>query len=312
MFTHRSAIFSMLALLGGVIFLGAPAAQADALKQQRQDLENFQIIGHRGASGYAPEHTWASYDRAVAMGVDYLELDVHMTADGKLLAIHDETLDRTTDGQGPVKDRTVAELKKLDAGSWFNDAHPEYADDAFAGARMLTLDEIIDRYGQKIRYYIETKSPKDYPEMQKALVSKLESEGLVQSGSVVIQSFSQDSLKEVHELNSDIPLIQLLWYSHGENSQKLEEWTGVTPPPDSITDADFQTIADYAVGVGPNYAYKGEPVISSDFVDKAHASGLLVHVYTINKPAQMSRLIDWGVEGMFTNFPDVLSGVESK
>lgn len=312
MLACRSATFPMLVLLGGVVFSGVPAAQADALKQQRQDLENFQIIGHRGASGYAPEHTWASYERAMAMGVDYLELDVHMTADGKLVAIHDDTLDRTTNGQGPVKDHTVAELKTLDAGSWFNDAHPEYANDDFVGEQMLTLKEVIDRYGHKIHYYIETKSPKDYPEMQKALVSKLESEGLVQSGSVVIQSFSQDSLKEVHELNPDIPLVQLLWYSHGENSQKLEEWTGVTPSPDHITDTDFQAIADYAVGVGPNYMYKGEPVISSDFVDQAHANDLLVHTYTINKPEEMRRLIDWGVDGMFTNFPDVLSSIAGK
>lgn len=310
MFSSRFATFPMLALLGSVMFMGAPAVQADALEQQRQDLENFQIIGHRGASGHAPEHTWASYERAVAMGTDYLELDVHMTADGKLVAIHDDTLDRTTDGKGPVKDYTVAELKKLDAGSWFNDAHPEYANDDFVGEQMLTLGEVIERYGQSIRYYIETKSPKDYPEMQKALVKKLESEGLIQSGLVVIQSFSQDSLEEVHELNPDIPLVQLLWYSHGENSQALEEWTGVTPSPENITNADFQTIADYAVGVGPNYIYKGEPVISSDFVDQAHANGLLVHPYTINKPGEMRTLIDWGVDGMFTNFPDVLNGVK--
>ncbi|SEN30643.1 glycerophosphodiester phosphodiesterase [Halomonas caseinilytica] len=312
MFTHRSVFSSTLALLGGATLLTPVAAQADALEQQRQDLEDFQVIAHRGASGHAPEHTWPAYDQALAMGADYLELDVHMSADGQLVTIHDTTLDRTTDGQGPVKAHSLDELKSLDAGSWFNAAHPEHADDAYAGAELLTLDEVIDRYGQDVRYYIETKSPADYPELQDALVSKLEAEGLVRSGSVVIQSFSQASLEEVHDLNPDIPLIQLLWYSPSEDGETLEEWTGVTPSPADITDADFQAIADYAVGVGPNYLYDGQPVIDADFIDQAHANDLLVHVYTINEKDQMRQLLDWGVDGLFTNFPDRLKEVRGE
>ncbi|MFG6139312.1 glycerophosphodiester phosphodiesterase [Halomonas sp. B23F22_10] len=290
--------------------LAAPlAAQADALQQQLDDLHGFQIIAHRGASGYAPEHTWPSYETALEMGADYLELDLHMSADGELMVIHDDTLDRTTDGSGKVKDHTLAELKALDAGSWFNAAHPERADDAYAGAELLTLDEVIDRYGSDVRYYIETKSPERYPELQRALVETLEAEGLVASGSVVIQSFSQDSLEQVHALNADIPLVQLVWYSPAEDGGGLTEWTGVTPAPAEITDADFQAIADYAVGIGPNVVYDGEDVIDAGFVEQAHDNGLLVHPYTINEPEQMKRLLDWGVDGMFTNFPDRLSEV---
>ncbi|WP_280564342.1 glycerophosphodiester phosphodiesterase family protein, partial [Chromohalobacter sp. 48-RD10] len=177
------------------------------------------------------------------------------------------------------------------------------------GAKMLTLDQIIDRYGQDVRYYIETKSPKDYPELQDALVSKLEAEGLVQSGSVVIQSFSQASLQEVHGLNPNIPLIQLLWYSPSEDGDTLEEWTSVTPSPANISDADFQVIADYADGVGPNYLYEGEPVIDASFIEQAHANDLLVHSYTINDKDQMHQLLDWGADGLFTNFPDRLKAV---
>lgn len=312
MSADRKALLPIAALVGSLFFAGTSMTHADPLQEQLQDLEGFQVIGHRGASGYAPEHTWASYDRAVSMGVDYLEIDVRMSATGELIAIHDDTLDRTTDGEGPVKERSLEELKTLDAGSWFNEANPEKADDAYAGAKLLTLDEIIDRYGKDVRYYIETKSPEDYPEMQTALVSKLEDEGLVQSGLVVIQSFSQDSLKEVHGLNADIPLVQLLWYYPKENGESLKEWTGVTPGPEQITDADFQAIADYAVGVGPNYKYKGDKVISEDFVDQAHSNDLLVHVFTINKPEEMRELINWGVEGMFTNYPDVLERVQSE
>ncbi|MDV6318210.1 glycerophosphodiester phosphodiesterase [Chromohalobacter sp. HP20-39] len=309
MSTLRPALSSMLVLLGSATLVAPVAAQTDALEQQRQDLQNVQVIAHRGASGYAPEHTWYAYDKALTMGADYLELDVHMSADGRLVAIHDTTLERTTDGQGPVKEHSLDELKALDAGSWFNKAHPEYADDAYTGAKLLTLDEVIDRYGQDVRYYIETKSPKDYPELQDALVSKLEAEGLVQSGSVVIQSFSQASLQEVHKLNPDIPLVQLLWYSPSEDGDTLEEWTDVTPSPANITDADFQAIADYADGVGPNYLYEGEPVIDAGFIEQAHANDLLVHVYTINDKDQMRQLLDWDVDGLFTNFPDRLKEV---
>ncbi|MCK0715248.1 glycerophosphodiester phosphodiesterase [Chromohalobacter sarecensis] len=309
MSTLRPVLSSTLALLGSATLVAPVAAQTEAIEQQRQDLQNFQVIAHRGASGHAPEHTWYAYDKALAMGADYLELDVHMSADGRLVAIHDTTLERTTDGQGPVKEHSLDELKALDAGSWFNAAHPEYADDAYAGAKLLTLDEVIDRYGQDVRYYIETKSPKDYPELQDALVSKLEAEGLVQSGSVVIQSFSQASLQEVHDLNPDIPLVQLLWYSPSEDGNTLEEWTGVTPSPADITDADFQAIADYADGVGPNDLYEGEPVIDAGFIEQAHANDLLVHVYTINDKDQMHQLLDWGVDGLFTNFPDRLKEV---
>ncbi|RAR57997.1 glycerophosphoryl diester phosphodiesterase [Onishia taeanensis] len=297
--------------LAAILALGITplAAQADALEQQLTDLQGFQIIAHRGASGYAPEHTWPAYDKARDMGADYLELDLHMSADNRLMVIHDDTLDRTTNGEGNVKDHTLEALKALDAGSWFNQAHPERADDAYAGAQLLTLDEVIDRYGDDVRYYIETKSPERYPELQRALVETLEAEGLVDAGSVIIQSFSQDSLQQIHALNPDIPLVQLVWYSTTEDSDGLVEWTGVTPAPAEITDADFQAIADYAVGIGPNVTYEGQDVIDASFVDQAHANGLLVHPYTINEPADMQRLIDWGVDGMFTNFPDRLNAI---
>ncbi|WP_304526617.1 glycerophosphodiester phosphodiesterase [Halomonas sp. I5-271120] len=285
------------------------AAQADALEQQLTDLQGFQIIAHRGASGYAPEHTWPAYDKARDMGADYLELDLHMSADNRLMVIHDDTLDRTTNGEGNVKDHTLEALKALDAGSWFNQAHPERADDAYAGAQLLTLDEVIDRYGDDVRYYIETKSPERYPDLQRALVETLEAEGLVDAGSVIIQSFSQDSLQQIHALNPDIPLVQLVWYSTTEDSDGLVEWTGVTPAPAEITDADFQAIADYAVGIGPNVTYEDRDVMDASFVDQAHANGLLVHPYTINEPEDMQRLIDWGVDGMFTNFPDRLNAI---
>src|SRR4051794_14616879 len=120
-------------------------------------------VGHRGASGHAPEHTFAAYDLALQMGADYIEQDLQMTRDGVLVAMHDETLDRTTDGSGPVRAVTLDEVKRCDAGSWFAPR--------FAGARVPTLEELFRRYGEQARFYIETKSPEIYPGMEEALLA---------------------------------------------------------------------------------------------------------------------------------------------
>nr|WP_229806528.1 glycerophosphodiester phosphodiesterase [Aidingimonas halophila] len=298
--------------LGSIALPGPVAADAGPIQQHLDDLQSFQVIAHRGASGHAPEATWPAFEQAVEMEADYLEMDVQMTADGELVVFHDETIDRTTDGEGDLKDYTLEELKALDAGSWFNDEFPDYADDEYAGNEILTLDEVIERFGTDERYYLEIKSPELYSDLEESLVEALEDHGLVESGSVIIQSFSDESLKTVHELNADIPLVQLVWYyPEEEGDDELVEWTGVTPGPEETTDEDFQAIREYAVGVGTNLTYGEEElqVIDADFVEQAQANDLLVHVYTINEEEGMQRLLDWGVDGIFTNFPDRLNAL---
>ena len=118
------------------------------------------VIAHRGASAYAPEHTFAAYDLALAQGADYIEQDLQLTADGVLVALHDDTLDRTAQGPadsctGPVTTKTLAQLRECDVGSWFNDAHPDLADPAYVGLRIPTMGEVVERYGPDVRYYVE-------------------------------------------------------------------------------------------------------------------------------------------------------------
>ncbi|SDM91446.1 glycerophosphoryl diester phosphodiesterase [Franzmannia pantelleriensis] len=298
------------ALLGGGALLLPLSAQADALQQQLDDLQDFQVIAHRGASGHAPEQTLPALELAQEMGVDYLELDIQMTADGELVAFHDVTVDRATDGEGELKDLTLEELKALDAGSWFNEAYPAFADDAYAGVEVLTLGEVIEHFGNDARYYLETKSPELYPGIEEAMVEELEAHGLIEDGLVVIQSFSQESLLAVRELNDQVPLVQLVWYYPEDDGEQLVEWTGVTPGPQEISDADFQAIRDYAVGIGTNLTYEDElQVIDAGFVEQAQANDLLVHVYTINEQDDMQMLLDWGVDGIFTDFPDRLNAL---
>ena len=107
-------------------------------------------IAHRGASSYAPENTFAAFDLAVEMGIGEIEFDVHFTKDSDIIVIHDEALDRTTDSTGQVSDRTLEEIQSLDAGSWF--------DEKFSGEKVHTLDEVFDRYKDKLRFHIEIQS----------------------------------------------------------------------------------------------------------------------------------------------------------
>jgi glycerophosphoryl diester phosphodiesterase len=293
------------------LFAGAAAttalAETSPLEQQLKDLESFQVIAHRGASGHAPESTMAAYELAHEWGVDYLELDVQITSDGELVVFHDDAIDRTSDGEGAINSYTLEELKALDTGTWFYEENPDSADSAFAGAQILTLNELFERFGHDARYYIETKSPQLNPGLEEALVTMLEEHNMIESGRVLVQSFEQDSLMKVHELNENVPLIQLVWYYPSEeDASRLVEWTGVTPGPAEITDEDFQAVAEYAAGIGTNYIYEGQEVINADFIRQANENGLPVHIYTINETDEMQRLMEMGADGLFTNYPERL------
>ena len=259
-----------------LLALGASAAGASPVLN----------IGHRGASGYAPEHTFASYDLALKLGADYIEQDLQMTSDGVLVVMHDETLDRTARGPaedctGPVKTKTLAQIKRCDAGSWFG---PQ-----FEGERIPTLEEVFQRYGRQANYYIETKSPEIYPGMEEALLALLDRYGLREPAAarwqVLIQSFSPESLLRVHELDPSLPLIQLTSAGAGPLVQ-------------------LPAISGYAVGIGPSM---GD--VDAQLIAAAHAQCLAVHPYTVNEAADMRRLVELGIDGAFTNFPDRFDAV---
>lgn len=251
------------------------------------------VIAHRGASGYAPEHTFAAYDLALEQGADYIEQDLQMTADGVLVVLHDDTLDRTARGPadsctGPVSAKTLTQLQQCDVGSWFNEAHPDLADPAFVDLRIPTMEEVLDRYGPDVRYYIEIKDPAAQPGVEEALLDLLDQAGLGDDADdarpVLIQSFSSESLQHVHSLRPELPLVQLLLTSAS-----------------ALDEAILDDIPEYAVAIGP-----ASVNVDQALVDAAHARCLDVHPYTIDDPAEMTSLLAAGVDGMFTNMPDVL------
>lgn len=257
-------------------------------------------IGHRGASGLAPEHTLAAYDRALELGVDYIEQDLQQTQDGVLVVLHDETLDRTARGPaenctGRVNTKTLAQLKTCDVGSWFNQAYPQYARDEYQGQRIVTLEELFQRYGNHVNYYIETKSPESADRMEERLLDLLDQYGLRQTAAerwqVLIQSFSEASLQKLHALDPALPLVQL-YYSE-ETSQTIR--------------SKLDKTRAYAVGIGP-----AKDDIDAALVSAAHARCLSLHPYTVNEQPEMTRLIDLAVDGMFTNFPERLNEVSGR
>lgn len=257
------------------------------------DEDAFLLIAHRGASAIAPEHTLASYQMAVDMGADYIEIDLQMTKDGVLVALHDDTVDRTTDGSGKVAEMDLADIKKLDVGSWFNAENPDRAKAEYVGIQVPTLEEIFTAFGDSTNYYIETKQPDKSEGMEERLLELLDQFELLDEslpeGKVIVQSFSSDSLTAIHELDGDIPLIQLI-----DNSEKL------TPSLEA-----FELYREYAVGIGASYRNADEAYIAA-----AREAGLWVHLFVVDELAEGKKLKSLGANGIFTNDIDAVRSLK--
>lgn len=245
---------------------------------------SIQILAHRGASGHAPETTLASYRLALTMKVDFLELDVQMSSDGQLVAIHDTLLDRTTDAKGAVGEMTLQELKALDAGSWFNRSFPEKARPEFAGEKIPTLQEIIDlARDSSARLYIETKNPELYPpEFEAKLIELIRRNGF--SNRVVIQSFNARSIEKVKELDPSF-LTALL-----------------------VSDKEIDPVEATARSGAGELAINFK-LLTSEVVRRAREKGLAVTVWTVNEEQDLKRMIELGVNRIITDYPDRLARI---
>jgi len=256
------------------------------------------VIGHRGASGHAPEHTFASWDIALEFGVDYIEQDLQMTADGVLVVMHDDSLDRTASGtgcRGAVRKHTWAEIRTCDVGSWFNQARPDRARPHFTGQTIPTLDDVFATYKSRAKFYIETKNPTAAPGMEMELLRLMSDHDLRPQSpddhTVILQSFSADSLRLLRSHDHNVPLIRL--FPPFETNWTIRQ--------------RLRRVARYANGIGPSFRD-----VDARLVGAAHELGLVVHPYTVNSESDMRRLIRIGVDGMFSDFPDVLLRVRSE
>ncbi|MCM3568536.1 glycerophosphodiester phosphodiesterase family protein [Neobacillus mesonae] len=243
-------------------------------------LGDVKIIAHRGASGLAPEHTMAAYQLAKEQGADYLELDIHMTKDGKLVAIHDADVNRTTNGRGKVNTFTLSQLKMLDAGSWFNQKYPEKAMPHYRGQTIPALEEILKEFGSSVNYYIELKRTQPYYKAADQLLKILRKHHLIGQkiprGKVIVESFHAGILKYLNQQSPGLMLIQLS---------------------DNPANINFKEVSAYADGVGPNFSK-----ISRAFVNAAHQHRLQVHCWTVNHETDMIKLMNWKIDGFFTDY----------
>ena len=153
------------------------------------------VIAHRGASSYAPENTLAAFDLALQMGVRHIELDVDFTSDGHIVVIHDDTVDRTTNGSGPVTSHTLAALRALDAGSWFGAQ--------FAGERIPTFDEVLARYKGRVHLHTEIKGRS--PSLSQRTADVIRKHGM--EGQVTITSFQTVRLEEMRAYAPELPRV---------------------------------------------------------------------------------------------------------
>jgi glycerophosphoryl diester phosphodiesterase len=225
------------------------------------------VIAHRGASSYAPENTFAAFDLALDMGASHIELDVHVTADGHLVVIHDDTVDRTTNGSGPVASHTRASLKALDAGSWF--------DPRFAGERIPTFDEVLERY--KGRAHIHTEIKGRSPNLSRQTVDLVRRHGMTEH--ITVTSFQRAPLEETRAYAPELP-------------------TGWLVP--EITDA----IVAQARAIGLTQLCPTAHVLTPELVARLHAEGSVVRAWGVANEELMRRAFDARVDGMTVNFPD--------
>jgi glycerophosphoryl diester phosphodiesterase len=151
------------------------------------------VIAHRGASSYAPENTLAAFDLALEMGAHHIELDVDLTSDGHIVVIHDDTVDRTTNGSGPVTSHTLAALRALDAGSWFGDK--------FTGERIPTFHEVLERY--KGRAHLHTEIKGHSPSLAQRTADLIRTHGMEEQ--VTITSFQNVRLEEMRAYAPALP-----------------------------------------------------------------------------------------------------------
>jgi len=233
------------------------------------------VIAHRGASGHAPENTMAAFRRAVELGARFIETDLQITRDARVVAMHDPTLDRTTTGKGQVYLQTLAQIRALDAGAWFGGA----GDKSFAGERVPTLKEILEFAKEHdVIFYLEIKSGPAWG-VEHAVVAALRDWNA--SARVVILSFDPASLDSVHRLDTTMMTGLLCEHASGD-------------------------LVERTVRAGARQLVARGNLATSAVVEKAHHAGLQVVAWTINDPERMRRLIATGLDGMITDYPDRL------
>jgi glycerophosphoryl diester phosphodiesterase len=238
----------------------------------KMNFNRFFRCAHRGASGRAPENTLAAFRLAMEMGAEMCELDVQQTADDRLVVMHDDTLERTTNGKGNVWEMTLAELQRYDAGSWFAAR--------FAGEKLPALEEVVALVRGKMQLNIEAKMHGHERDIESLIVGAIRREKL--ENECVVTSFDWKAAERIKTLAPDLKVGYIFGWK-----QFSEE----------VFDGPFDLLsAHYSL-------------VDASFLARAHAAGKKVHVWTVNYKWLMRRLRNLGVDGIITNYPERLREV---
>ena len=227
------------------------------------------VIAHRGASSYAPENTLVAFDLALEMGVRHIELDVDFTSDGHIVVIHDDTVDRTTNGSGPVTSHTLAALRALDAGSWFGDK--------FTGERIPTFHEVLERYKGRVHLHTEIKGLS--PSLSQQTADLIRTHGMEEQ--VTITSFQNVRLEEMRAYAPELPVGWL------------------------VVEASGAIIAQ-ARAMGVTQLCPRANTVTPELVRRLHAEGFVARAWGVTTEDLMQQVVQAGADGMTINFPDKL------
>jgi glycerophosphoryl diester phosphodiesterase len=248
------------------------------------------VIAHQGGDGVWPGNTLFAFEQAVAIGSDVLEMDAHITNDGRIVLMHDEAVDRTTDGTGLIEEMTLAELKQLDAAyDWTNDEGATFPYRG-QGIQVPTLDEVFEKFPQ-MRYAIEIK--KTVNPLEQPLCDLIRKYGM--QDRVVVASFHDAVMQNFRALCPEVATSA----SRGEVTQyvllgKAFLWGFYVPK--------FQAIQP---PWNPEESLN-IPIMTERFVRESQAKGIRVEPWTVNDPALMKQYITWGVDGIITDRPDLM------
>ncbi len=240
------------------------------------------LVGHRGAMGHAPENTFASFDMAQHMGAEFVECDVHLSKDNEVIVMHDERVDRTTNGIGLIKNLRLAQIKKLDAGLWYSKK--------FKGEKVPTLRELLawarhkhshSKYQMGVAIEIKNE-PILYPKIAERLVEVIVEAGM--ESRVIVISFDHAVIKHMKSLNSKIATGIL----YGE----------------AIADPVKKALAMQADAIFPR-----RNLITKALVQKAHQKGIAVATWTVNEVPEMKLIVACNIDAIATNFPDRLNKI---
>ena len=260
------------------LWLGACAASEEA------GPVSIRLVGHRGARGLAPENTLAALERAAALGLREVEVDIRRSRDGQLVLFHDATLDRKTNASGPVADHDLASLRRVEIGGWFAQQHPALGA-PYRGTRLAGLDQALERYGDRFVWHLEIKSPEE--DVPARVLEAIARHGLGQR--VVVSSFLLPQLERLQALAPGLPLCLDVGRTAKQVSHERLD------PDQAIAAAAERRLQSVVLAVDD---------LTEPRARAAHEAGLEIRAFHLEKVDELDRLIQLGVEAVTVARPD--------